>query len=136
MSFQSLVSTVYFDGSCPLLSAEIDHYRRVDEQGALFFVDVAKEDASLPDGTTQDAALRRFHVRDGDGRLLTGAAAFVAVWRVLPKWRWAARVAALPGMLTALEWAYRLFLPARPLVARLFRWGVRLPFARGGAERL
>lgn len=111
---------LYFDGSCPLCRAEIEHYRRSDHSGALSFLDVSETDASVPAGLTQRRAMDRFHVRAGDGQLLSGAAAFVQVWARLPRWRWAARAAALPGALLALESGYRLFLPVRPFVSRLF----------------
>jgi predicted DCC family thiol-disulfide oxidoreductase YuxK len=65
--------------------------------------------------------MERFHVRAGDGRVLSGAAAFVEVWTRLPQWRWAARAASLPGAITALEFGYRMFLPVRPFVSRLLR---------------
>jgi predicted DCC family thiol-disulfide oxidoreductase YuxK len=113
-------STVYYDGSCPLCRAEIGYYRRKDRYGALCFIDVSKPDALLPDGLTQQQAMERFHVRAGNGQRLSGAAAFIEVWARLPRWRWAARAAALPGVLTLLELSYRLFLPARPALAGIF----------------
>jgi predicted DCC family thiol-disulfide oxidoreductase YuxK len=113
-------SAVYFDGSCPLCRAEIAHYRGTDRAGALCFVDISATDASLPDGLTRQQAMERFHVSDRNGQLLSGAAAFVEVWSRLPSWRWAARVAALPGAIAALEGGYRLFLPIRPSISRLF----------------
>ena len=113
-------STVYFDGSCPLCRAEIGYYRRKDHSGALCFVDVSEPDALVPDGLTQRRAMERFHVSAGNGQLLSGAAAFIEVWARLPRWRWAARAAALPGAITALEFGYRVFLPVRPFIARLF----------------
>jgi predicted DCC family thiol-disulfide oxidoreductase YuxK len=64
--------------------------------------------------------MERFHVRASDGRVLSGAMAFVEVWTRLPKWRWAARAASLPGALAALELGYRMFLPVRPFISRLF----------------
>jgi predicted DCC family thiol-disulfide oxidoreductase YuxK len=113
------LSTVYFDGACSLCQAEIGYYRRCDEAGAICFVDVSKTGAALSDGLTQRDAMVRFHVRAADGRMLSGAAAFAEVWARLPKWRWAARVAALPGVLPLLERGYRAFLPLRPYLSRL-----------------
>ncbi|WP_257165383.1 thiol-disulfide oxidoreductase DCC family protein [Bradyrhizobium sp. SRS-191] len=118
MAPESAQSTVYFDGSCPLCRAEIGYYGRTDQAGALCFVDVSQPGAETPEGLTQGQAMARFHVRARDGRLLSGAAAFVEVWRRLPRWRWAARVASLPGALAVLELGYRLFLPVRPLISR------------------
>jgi len=113
-------STVYFDGSCPLCQAEIRYYRRKDQGGAFCFVDISETGAVTPEGITQQRAMKRFHVRASDGRVLSGAAAFVEVWTHLPKWRWAARAASLPGALAALEFGYGMFLPVRPFISRLF----------------
>ncbi len=65
--------------------------------------------------------MKRFHVRLPDGRLISGAQAFVAIWEELPRWRWAARLAEIPGVTMALEAFYRLFLPVRPFLAGLVR---------------
>ena len=112
-------STLFFDGSCPLCRAEIGLYRRQDQADALSFVDASATGAVTPQGMTQQQAMERFHVRAGDGRVLSGAAAFVEVWSRLPGGRWAARAAALPGALAVLELGYRMFLPVRP-ISRLF----------------
>ena len=129
-------STVYFDGSCPLCRAEIGYYQRKDQNRALCFIDISATGAVPPDGITQERAMRRFHVRASDGRVLSGAAAFVEVWSRLPRWRWAARAASLPGALIALEWGYRMFLPVRPFISRMFGRALRLQAAIGGAKRL
>ena len=129
-------STVYFDGSCSLCRAEIGYYRRKDQDRALCFVDISGTGAVPPDGLTKERAMRRFHVRARDGRLLSGAAAFVEVWTRLPRWRWAARAASLPGALIALEWGYRIFLPVRLFISRLFGRALRLQAVIGGAKRL
>lgn len=47
--------------------------------------------------------MQRFRTRASDGRVLSGAAAFVEAWTRLPRWRWAARATSLPGALIALE---------------------------------
>lgn len=135
MDAKTLKSTVYFDGSCPLCRAEIGHYRRSDRSGELCFVDISDRDALVPVGVSPRRAMQRFHVRAGDGTVLSGAAAFVEVWARLPGWRWAARAAALPGMLVLLEVGYRLFLPARPALAMIFEGIGRLRDRRCSSNR-
>ena len=134
MESEVLKSTVFFDGSCPLCRAEIGYYRRRDQASALCFVDVSETGAATPEGVTPQRALERFHVRARDGRILSGAAAFVEVWTRLPKWRWAARAASLPGALAAMELGYRMFLPVRPFIARVFGRVLRLQSAFDGAK--
>jgi len=80
--------------------------------------------------------MKRFHVRASDGRVISGAAAFVEVWSVLPTWRWAASAASLPGALIALELGYRIFLPVRTFSSRLFGRALRLHAIISGAKRL
>jgi len=128
-------SVVYFDGSCPLCRAEIEYYQRKDQDRALCFVDISETGAVAPQGITQERAMKRFHVRASDGRVLSGAAAFVEVWTRLPRWRWAARAASLPGALIALEWGYRIFLPVRPFISRFFGRALGLRAAIRGAKR-
>ncbi len=113
-------STVYFDGSCPLCRVEIAHYRGADRGAALCFVDVSEKETVLPNDLSRQQAMERFHVRGADGQILSGAKAFVEVWSRLPGWRWAANATALPGAIAALELGYRLFLPVRPFISRLF----------------
>ena len=135
MEAQLPKSTVFFDGSCPLCRAEIGYYRSKDQDRALRFVDISETGAVPPEGITQERAMKRFHVRASDGRVLSGAAAFVEVWTRLPRWRWAARAASLPGALIALEWGYRIFLPVRPFISRFFGRALGLQAVIGGAKR-
>lgn len=116
---QSNKPTVYFDGSCPLCSAEIRHYASCDGGDKLRFVDVSSEGADLGGDLACNDAMSRFHVRLPDGTLLSGARAFIAVWATLPRWKGVARLARIPGATAALEVAYRAFLPIRPILSRL-----------------
>lgn len=114
-------TTVYFDGACPLCSVEIDYYRGQAGAEWLQFVDVSGDAAVGCNDLTREDALKRFHIRRPDGTLVSGAAAFVGIWRLLPKWAWAARLASIPGVLVVLEIFYRLFLQIRPMFARLVK---------------
>ena len=111
--------SVYFDGACPLCTAEIAVYRRRSEDVA--FVDVSDPATGLPADLPRALALSRFHVREPDGELLSGAAAFAALWRRTPGFRWLGRLAALPGLSLLFEGAYRGFLVIRPAIQRLVR---------------
>lgn len=113
-------TVIFFDGSCPLCRTEIEAYRRRDGAGQLRLVDVSAENVALPQGLSCDEANARFHVLSREGRLISGAAAFVEVWNQLPSLRWAAWLASHRGALLVLEWAYRLFLLMRPRLVRLF----------------
>ena len=115
--------TIYFDGSCPLCRREIAFYRRLRGAERLQWLDVSAG-APLGQDLSCEAAMRRFHVRDAQGRLLSGGAAFARLWRALPGWRVLGWCFAWPPMSFALEGAYRAFLPLRPGLQRLLRrWG-------------
>ncbi|MEM8977128.1 MAG: DUF393 domain-containing protein [Pseudomonadota bacterium] len=115
-------ATVYYDGSCPLCSVEIRHYASCEGSDGLHFVDVSNPDVRLGDDLSRQDAMRRFHVRRADGKLVSGARGFTELWGALPKWHWLARIARLPGILPLLELAYRGFLPLRPMLSRIASW--------------
>ncbi len=84
----------------------------------LQWLDVSLPQPSLPLGGSQSTYLARFHIQRGNGQMLSGAVAFVALWSVLPGWRWLARLASLPGATALLELLYRGFLKARPAMQK------------------
>ena len=109
--------TVLYDGACPLCRREIAVYQGlqpVDAAQAVTFSDVSRADCMLPAGGARSDYLARFHVQRADGQVLSGAAAFVALWATLPGWRYLAMAARLPGATPALELVYRAFLRVRP----------------------
>jgi predicted DCC family thiol-disulfide oxidoreductase YuxK len=109
---------VWFDGGCPLCQREIALMRRLDRRGAIAFTDVAAPEAACP--LDRAALLARFHARE-DGQLLSGAAAFAAMWRAIPLLRPLGLLARNKGVLWLLERAYRGFLRWRPALQRLAR---------------
>jgi predicted DCC family thiol-disulfide oxidoreductase YuxK len=118
--------TVLYDGSCPLCRREIAVYRGLQPLQAaapVCFADVSDAAVPVPPGTTRPQLLARFHVRRGDGELLSGAAAFLALWAALPGWRWLAWLGRVPGAAWTMERGYRAFLRWRPA---LQRWAARI----------
>ena len=109
---------VWYDGACPLCQREIALIRRLDRRGAIAFVDVAEPDAPITCPVDRAALLQRFHARE-NGVLLSGAAAFAAMWRAIPLLRPLGQVARIPLVLRMLERGYQVFLRFRPRLQRM-----------------
>lgn len=110
--------TVWHDGACPLCRREIATMRRLDRRGAIRFIDASEGGNLCP--IDQAARLRRFHAEE-NGRMLTGAAAFAALWRAIPILRPFGLAARNPIILGTLEFAYRGFLVLRPTLQTIAR---------------
>jgi demethoxyubiquinone hydroxylase (CLK1/Coq7/Cat5 family) len=111
-----------YDGACPLCRREIALYRGLVPSQAVRWLDISDGSTSLPPGASpcdRASYLARFHVQRADGQLFGGAAAFIQLWRLLPGWRWLARLGAMPGATAVLEVAYGLFLRLRPAMQRM-----------------
>lgn len=119
--------TVYFDGSCPLCTAEVSALKVHDRDDALQLVDCASP--GFTDHHLQAAGianadlLRMIHARDGDGRWLKGVDVFVAMYRI----------AGLHAI--ARLWAHPWL---RPLWDRAYPWIARhrMALSRLGLERV
>jgi predicted DCC family thiol-disulfide oxidoreductase YuxK len=111
--------TVWFDGICPLCQREVALMRRQDRNGAINFVDVTK---AKDESCQLDRAelLARFHACE-NGKMLSGAAAFGAMWRAVPLLKPIGQLARLPLVLRLLERVYSVFLLFRPHLQRLLR---------------
>jgi predicted DCC family thiol-disulfide oxidoreductase YuxK len=109
--------TVWYDGACPLCIREIALMRRLDWRQAIKFVDVAPYDAPCPLDRT--LLLERFHAQVVGGPILSGAAAFAAMWRVVPLLKPLGLIARAPIVLKLLENLYLKFLKIRPKLQEL-----------------
>lgn len=98
---------------------EIALMRRLDKRSVIAFVDVAGDgDPSCP--IDQSKLLARFHAEE-NGEIVSGAAAFAAMWRQIPALRWLGLLAKNKPVLSVLEWLYIQHLKIRPQLQRLFR---------------
>ena len=111
--------TIYYDGACPVCSREIAAYCRQAGADRCVWVDASSCDTSaLGAGLSRDRALARFHVRRADGALVDGMRGFALVWRALPRFAWAGRIASIGPIPLLLDVAYRVFLRVRVLWRR------------------
>lgn len=110
---------VFYDGSCPICRTEIGVYQRADQVGAIDWCDVSQE-TQTPLPLPQQTLMARFHVQRADGAMVSGARAFLEVWRLLPGWKVLAMLRLIPGVPGIMEVGYRVFLKLRPFVQRRF----------------
>lgn len=114
--------TVFHDGSCPLCRREIALAQKMTASENIAFVDVSTMHLSdVAPGLSADTAMRRFHVRRADGTLLSGAAAFIALWSQTPRLKWLAKLARWPAVIGALDVVYSGVLIVRPALSRVVR---------------
>ncbi len=81
-------SVIFYDGLCIVCSREIDHYRKQTGSDKFIFLDIteASFDAASH-GVDPFKVHKVMHVKDNNGRLYTGAEAFRAIWKELPKYQ-------------------------------------------------
>ena len=108
---------VYFDGACPLCRREISLYKKLDKEGVISWVDVASCDPTVS-GLTKNELLRRFHIRNKEGVILSGASAFFDLWKELPGWKWLGKLGKYPLIVNLAEIMYIGFLRVRPFMQR------------------
>ena len=110
--------TVWYDSECPLCVREIRLMRRLDRRHAIDFVSI-QEGADCPLSTAE--LMQRFHARERGQPIVSGAAAFAAMWRAIPALRPLGLMARFRPVLWGLERLYRGFLVVRPWLQRRVR---------------
>lgn len=120
---------VWWDSGCPLCTREINFLRNLDREQKIEFRALGPTTESAVDvGTacpmSKGKLLARFHAKEiSTGEILSGAAAFAAMWRLVPNrtLRGIGELARYPFVLKVLELSYRGFLVVRPALQSLTR---------------
>lgn len=107
---ESKKATVFYDGSCPMCSREIKHYRRLKGSESIQWIDAATNVHELEKhGLTRDQAMARFHVLDAKQQWQTGAYGFIELWSHLPAYRWLSNTVSTLKAAPLLDKAYTRF---------------------------
>ena len=110
--------TVWYDEDCPLCVREIRLMRRLDRRQAIDFVSIQGR-TGCPISTAE--LMKRFHAQERGEPIVSGAAAFAAMWRAIPVLRPIGLLARFRPILWILERMYRGFLVIRPWLQRRVR---------------
>jgi len=68
---------------------------------------------------TKNVAMKRFHVKLENGQIISGASAFIALWKTLPKFSRIGQFLDSPRKIFILEYTYKIFLVFRPFLQKL-----------------
>jgi len=79
------VVKVFFNNSCNICRAEINHYKKHSDSG-VEWIDVTNNEAAQKiTSKSYKELLRRMHVIQ-DGRVIDGAESFLIIWKNVPKY--------------------------------------------------
>jgi predicted DCC family thiol-disulfide oxidoreductase YuxK len=86
---------VYFNESCNICRAEINHYKKQNIK-EIDWVDITNNVTAKKETLKDDKTLlRRLHVKKG-GKIFSGAEAFLLIWKSIPKYRFLYLIFRLP----------------------------------------
>ena len=86
---------VYFNNSCKICKAEIDLYKK-EKIDQINWIDITNnKKAKIETNKNYKQLIRRLHV-EKDGKILSGAKAFLLVWKNIPKYRILYSIFSLP----------------------------------------
>ena len=86
---------IFFNNSCSICRSEINVYKK---QGIeqLEWVDITNnKDAERDTKKTDKDLLRRLHVKS-DGKVYSGAKAFIILWTKMPKFKFLGKILSIP----------------------------------------
>ena len=98
---------VYFNNSCKICRAEIDLYKK-EKIEEIDWVDITNNDLAKKE-TNKDnkELLRRLHVKEGE-IVTQGAAAFLLLWKKMPKYKFLYNFFKLPIIFNLFHYGYEI----------------------------
>ena len=98
---------VYFNNSCSICRAEINLYKKQNIED-IEWVDITdNKSAELETLKDDKALLRRLHIKDGE-KVISGAEAFLLVWKKIPKYKFLYTFFKIPIIFTLFSYFYEI----------------------------
>ena len=86
---------VYYNNSCKICRAEIDLYKK-EKINLINWIDITNnQSAKIETNKNHKQLLRRLHVKK-DGKIFSGAKAFLLIWKNIPKYKILYTILSLP----------------------------------------
>ena len=96
---------VYFNGSCNICSAEINHYKKNNDH--INFIDISERVDHHIQSLSKKKLFRRMHVYH-EGKLYRGSESFLILWSKMPNFKWLSKLLSLPLLRQIWYLAYEL----------------------------
>ena len=98
---------VYYNNSCKICKPEIDLYKKEKIQ-EIDWVDITNNDlAEKETSRNSKELLRRLHVKEGE-KIIQGAAAFLILWKRMPKYKFLYKFFKLPIIFNLFSFGYEI----------------------------
>ena len=98
---------VYFNNSCNICRAEINLYKKQNIKDIEWIDITDNKSAELETLKDDKALLRRLHIKDGE-KVISGAEAFLLVWRKIPKYKFLYTFFKIPIIFTLFSYFYEI----------------------------
>ena len=98
---------VYYNESCSICRAEINHYKKqlIEE---IEWIDITNNIVAEKNTSKNNKALlRRLHVEE-NGQVFSGAKAFLLVWKKIPKYKFLYTILKLPIIFNIFSFIYEI----------------------------
>ena len=96
---------VYFNNSCNICRAEINLYKKQNIKDIEWIDITDNKSAELETLKDDRALLRRLHIKDGE-KVISGAEAFLLVWKKIPKYKFLYTFFKAPIIFTLFSYFY------------------------------
>ena len=96
---------VYFNNSCNICRAEINLYKKQNIQDIEWIDITDNKSAEIETQKNDKALLRRLHIKDGE-KVISGAEAFLLVWKKIPKYKFLYTFFKIPIIFTLFSYFY------------------------------